>query len=976
MRANSTRLDSKDEDDDEEEAGEEQQETGQTRFTGSRHTYHHSDDDEDEDGTKDAATPSHSLSARGVPSSLQTSHSDVDDDGYNTEDEEERILATSGFHAAAHASKRASRASSHAGSRLASPRHQPFFSPVPSTFTFPFTARRRTRVLGLSAATCYYFLLLPLLLCFFLLIPFVLVLTFYLDLLEVLISILFALTPPLILYQFIWRRHLASLQPAIPHSVSSSSSSSAASPLASRPASDRVWYFFKIVHRTWQQELYQLALTLLSCVIYVYFTYHLHYQASTADPAQYDYVLDFDQPGGAALSLSVFIQLEYFLIASFSLDYLVGFFVAVQKWRYVVNYYALIDLACFSGVAYFSFFHRGFAPVDAAYNYYLLQGPLRFMRMRRALKALDRPMETHTSSHVLYRSPVFTFTKHHALLLLVSFRLFLYLMSTAALVLAVEFPCLQLAPTSQQRLCNEQLQRFHICVYFVVISISTVGYGDVVCVTDVGRMLMIFVVIGALLQVPAELDAWKAVKEQDKRVEETDGQAQTTALVVQKRVDESELEKRDAWLNWCAQQLLLHHKQRLPALCRAADVPFTTTDEVSLHYNLNKTKEPSATLVASLIFGYIRLCLFGVQCVRPLLDALIPPPSSAASALLPSPPSQLDAMQSLLEQVAAATRQLQAELHTNKSAQPATASDSAPAVEQSGGLDICFVLDCPGATRNYVQLVRDNLAGIVRSVAYNLAARGGVVRVAFVGNREDGHVRLQLTEDCDLLVEQLRPAPLQADELAAVDDVCDALEQALHLDWAADSTRVVALLGDRPMSWPQQSIDALRLDLARRTIHLLNLRVGEALDLLVTRWKVLGAGVQQVRQVELDAAMDDQRFRIATIANILDIDKRAVRNTPPPPSPAPTAEQARLPKRPRTAYLHFLAATQDEVQARAAAPLEIGDVAREVSAMWKRMSDGEKDTYNQLAVVDKQRYEREMAEYKAGAESMRRDAAS
>ena len=61
------------------------------------------------------------------------------------------------------------------------------------------------------------------------------------------------------------------------------------------------------------------------------------------------------------------------------------------------------------------------------------------------------------------------------------------------------------------------------------------------------------------------------------------------------------------------------------------------------------------------------MCMCGVQSVRPLLDALIPPPTISTSAVLPSPPSQLDLMQSFLEQVAAATRQLQTELQNNRS---------------------------------------------------------------------------------------------------------------------------------------------------------------------------------------------------------------------------------------------------------------------------------------------------------------------
>ena len=270
------------------------------------------------------------------------------------------------------------------------------------------------------------------------------------------------------------------------------------------------------------------------------------------------------------------------------------------------------------------------------------------------------------------------------------------------------------------------------------------------------------------------------------------------------------------------------------------------------------------------------MCAFiGLQSVRPLLDALMPPPTSS-SALLPSPPSQLDLMQGLLEQVAAATRQLQTELH-NRSPQRGQPSGSPPA-EQTGGVDICFVLDCPSATRNYVQLVRDNLVGVVKSVSYQLAARGGAVRVAFIGNREDGHVAFDLTSEYEELVEQMRPAPLQSDELDMMDDVCDSLKQALDLSWAADSTHIIALLGDRPTRQSQTAIDELRQQLTDSAIHLLNVRVSDALDLLITRWKVLSKGQQQVRQVELEG-MDEQHFRIALIANILDIDKRAVHNS-------------------------------------------------------------------------------------------------
>jgi hypothetical protein len=182
-----------------------------------------------------------------------------------------------------------------------------------------------------------------------------------------------------------------------------------------------------------------------------------------------------------------------------------------SKIRFLFNFYSLLDLCCFTGVAYFSFFHANFSPKDTYYNFYLLQGPFRFLRLRRALKSLDKPMKR---SSALYKLGPFIVSKLTALLMLFTARVFLFLMSAAALVLAVEFPCEAFAP------CSLELQHFHLCIYFVVISISTVGYGDIVCVTDIGRILMIFVVIGALVRVPKEMAEYNRVERVVRRSKE------------------------------------------------------------------------------------------------------------------------------------------------------------------------------------------------------------------------------------------------------------------------------------------------------------------------------------------------------------------------------------------------------------------------------------------------------------------------
>jgi len=37
------------------------------------------------------------------------------------------------------------------------------------------------------------------------------------------------------------------------------------------------------------------------------------------------------------------------------------------------------------------------------------------------------------------------------------------------------------------------------CVYFTLVTMSTVGYGDIACETPIGRFFMVFFILGALV---------------------------------------------------------------------------------------------------------------------------------------------------------------------------------------------------------------------------------------------------------------------------------------------------------------------------------------------------------------------------------------------------------------------------------------------------------------------------------------------
>lgn len=46
---------------------------------------------------------------------------------------------------------------------------------------------------------------------------------------------------------------------------------------------------------------------------------------------------------------------------------------------------------------------------------------------------------------------------------------------------------------------NTQRISYWECVYFMVVTMGTVGYGDITCQTALGRLFMIFFILGGLV---------------------------------------------------------------------------------------------------------------------------------------------------------------------------------------------------------------------------------------------------------------------------------------------------------------------------------------------------------------------------------------------------------------------------------------------------------------------------------------------
>jgi hypothetical protein len=81
------------------------------------------------------------------------------------------------------------------------------------------------------------------------------------------------------------------------------------------------------------------------------------------------------------------------------------------------------------------------------------------------------------------------------------FNLMLFILVAASTVMFAEFPCESFGYAR----CFVDLQSFHICVYFIIVSLATVGYGDFFPGTNFGRLVVSLVIVIALVFVPLQI---------------------------------------------------------------------------------------------------------------------------------------------------------------------------------------------------------------------------------------------------------------------------------------------------------------------------------------------------------------------------------------------------------------------------------------------------------------------------------------
>lgn len=170
------------------------------------------------------------------------------------------------------------------------------------------------------------------------------------------------------------------------------------------------------------------------------------------------------------LSASVRFQLDildYSILLIFAVEYLLRFWCAKQKIRYFFSLYSLIDL-----MAILPFF---FGLINT--SFFLI---LRELRILRLIRFVERPTLFGIATHedgIIFARIIFT--------------LFSIIFIHSGLIYQVEHP-----------VNSEVFRTFWDAVYFSIVTMTTVGFGDMTPSSEVGRLITLLMILTGIVLIP------------------------------------------------------------------------------------------------------------------------------------------------------------------------------------------------------------------------------------------------------------------------------------------------------------------------------------------------------------------------------------------------------------------------------------------------------------------------------------------
>lgn len=191
------------------------------------------------------------------------------------------------------------------------------------------------------------------------------------------------------------------------------------------------------------------------------------------------------------------IVAEWFFTIIFTLEYILRIWLVRRPWRYIFSFYGIVDLlSCLPGYIALSFDPRG--------SHFAIIRILRLLRMFRVLKMVGHVRGANTIMRGLAAS-----------------RAKITVFFTAVLFFAVLAGTLIYLVESE---ANEKFSSIPISIYYAIVSITTVGYGDIYAITPLGQLLSALMVLTgyAIIAVPTGIVAGDMVREVMREDETTD----------------------------------------------------------------------------------------------------------------------------------------------------------------------------------------------------------------------------------------------------------------------------------------------------------------------------------------------------------------------------------------------------------------------------------------------------------------------
>ncbi|KAJ8613519.1 hypothetical protein CTAYLR_002211 [Chrysophaeum taylorii] len=207
--------------------------------------------------------------------------------------------------------------------------------------------------------------------------------------------------------------------------------------------------------------------------------------------------------------LGVFHGLEFFVMSSVALHAVTStaWRIVCDRTMYKAKLWMLLDVAeigMLVSCAYPRIFDhwRWYGSKMNGYSPFILFGFFRFLRMIR-FERLVYLLFSYDGLKLPFFQCNGTYVRYYMLLL----KLFVGLASIGAVVCAVEYPCepnaIRLDKPLQLEECNDWFKRYDQCIYFLVVTMATIGFGDMYPATIEGRVLMILILLFVLSIFPA-----------------------------------------------------------------------------------------------------------------------------------------------------------------------------------------------------------------------------------------------------------------------------------------------------------------------------------------------------------------------------------------------------------------------------------------------------------------------------------------